>query len=402
MLLVMTKSEKKAKAISNKKADKVPNKTSSKAPALRLELLKQLSNLNGIAGQEDAVRQFVLDQLTGLVDEIRTDAMGNIIALRAAKSGKKAISSTSNDNGDASNCQLYQSSTKTDSPERVMISAHMDEIGFIVSSIDDKGFLRMQQLGGFDTRNLFARLVTVHTDTGELTGILNAAGRPVHVASPEERRKVPEVREFMVDLGLPAEEVKERVRLGDMITLQQSAVEVGQLICGKALDDRACVFMLLELLARFKKKRPKHDIYAVFSVQEEIGLRGAITAAYQVEPTIGIGLDVTLAVDTAGVKSVDQITKIGDGIGIKVYDSSMVSTRWLVREFEDLGAAEHIPTQLEILPLGGTDGGAIQRSRSGVPTLTLSIPTRYIHTVVEALHPDDVRAGVDLLEAYLG
>lgn len=147
MLLVMTKSEKKAKAISNKKADKVPNKTSSKAPALRLELLKQLSNLNGIAGQEDAVRQFVLDQLTGLVDEIRTDAMGNIIALRAAKSGKKAISSTSNDNGDASNCQLYQSSTKTDSPERVMISAHMDEIGFIVSAIDDKGFLRMQQLG---------------------------------------------------------------------------------------------------------------------------------------------------------------------------------------------------------------------------------------------------------------
>ncbi len=336
----------------------------------------KLSDLPGVPGQEDTVRDFVLAELDGLADEVRVDALGNVIARRAA-SGEGPRG-------------------------RVMVSAHMDEIGFLVRYIDEKGYLRLQNLGGFDTRNLFARNVTVHTRGGALPGILTPAGRPVHIASPEERKKVPELREFFVDLGLDGDAVKAQVRVGDMVTLDQTARRVGQLVCGKAMDDRASVFLLLETLRALRGRPLRHDLYAVFSVQEEVGLRGAITAAYGVQPTVGIGLDVTLAVDTPGVGPDEAVTRMGEGIGIKVYDSSMISTRTLVDEFWDLAQAREIPAQLEVLGQGGTDGAAIQRSREGVPTLTLSLPTRYIHTIVESVHETDLRAGVDLLVAYLG
>ncbi|THF85144.1 M42 family metallopeptidase [Deinococcus sp. KSM4-11] len=337
-----------------------------------------LSNLPGVPGQEDAVREFVLRELDGLADEVRVDALGNVIAFRAARKPKKS-----------------------EKVERVMVSAHMDEIGFLVRFIDDQGYLRVQALGGFDTRNLFARNVTVHTRGGTLPGILTPGGRPVHIATPEERKKIPEVRDFVVDLGLSADEVRRRVRVGDMVTLDQAARQVGNLVCGKAMDDRASVFMLLEVLRQLRGKRPRHDLIAVFSVQEEVGLRGAVVAAYGAQPTVGIGLDVTLAVDTPGSTPDEAVTRVGGGIGIKVFDSSMISTRWLVDEFADLADAQGIPAQLEVLALGGTDGAAIQRSRDGVPSVTLSLPTRYIHTIVEAVHVDDLRAGVDLLCAYL-
>ncbi|MDV6374261.1 M42 family metallopeptidase [Deinococcus arenicola] len=344
---------------------------------LRLDVLMHLSNLPGVPGQEDAVRDFVLAELDGLADDVRVDALGNVIATRngEGKKGKR---------------------------ERVMVSAHMDEIGFLVRFIDEKGFVRVQALGGFDTRNLFARDVTVYARGGALPGILTPGGKPIHISSAEERKKIPEVKEFFIDLGLDAEEVKRRVRVGDMVTLDHTARRVGSLVCGKAMDDRASVFMLLEVLRHFRKTPPKHDLIAVFSVQEEVGLRGAITAAYGVEPTVGIGLDVTLAVDTPGVSPDEAVTRMGEGIGIKVFDSSMISTRSLVDEFYDLAESQGIRAQMEVLGQGGTDGAAIQRSRAGVPTLTLSLPTRYIHSVVESVHVDDLRSGVDLLVAYLG
>ncbi|MFC5847111.1 M42 family metallopeptidase [Deinococcus petrolearius] len=347
---------------------------------LKLDLLMRLSDLPGVPGQEDAVRDFVLAELDGLADEVRVDALGNVIASRTGTGA----------------------GTGEGPRERVMVSAHMDEIGFLVRYVDEKGYLRLQNLGGFDTRNLFARNVTVHTRGGALPGILTPAGRPVHIASPEERKKVPELREFFVDLGLDEGAVKAQVRVGDMVTLDQTARQVGQLVCGKAMDDRASVFLLLETLRALRGHPLRHDLYAVFSVQEEVGLRGAITAAYGVQPTLGIGLDVTLAVDTPGVGPDEAVTRLGEGIAIKVYDSSMISTRALVDGFWDLAQEKGIPAQLEVLGQGGTDGAAIQRSRGGVPTLTLSLPTRYIHTVVEAVHETDLRAGVDLLVAYLG
>ncbi len=337
-----------------------------------------LSDLPGVPGQEDAVRDYVLRELDGLADEVRVDALGNVIARRAARKAKKG-----------------------ETAERVMISAHMDEIGFLVRFIDDHGFVRVQALGGFDTRNLFARNVTIHTRGGSMPGILSPGGRPVHIATPEERKQIPEVRDFVIDLGLSADEVRRRVRVGDMVTLDQAARQVGNLVCGKAMDDRASVFMLLEVLRLLRGHKLRHELIAVFSVQEEVGLRGAGVAAHGVQPTIGIGLDVTLAVDTPGTKPDEAVTRVGSGIGIKVFDSSMISTRWLVDEFADLAERQGIPSQLEVLAQGGTDGAAIQRSREGVPTVTLSLPTRYIHTIVESVHVDDLRAGVDLLCAYL-
>ncbi|WP_412027086.1 M42 family metallopeptidase [Deinococcus yunweiensis] len=345
---------------------------------LRLDVLMHLSDLPGVPGQEDAVRDYVLRELDGLADEVRVDALGNVIARRAARKAKKG-----------------------ETAERVMISAHMDEIGFLVRFIDDHGFVRVQALGGFDTRNLFARNVTVHTRGGAVPGILSPGGRPVHIATPEERKQIPEVRDFVIDLGLSADEVRRRVRVGDMVTLDQAARQVGNLVCGKAMDDRASVFMLLEVLRLLRGHKLRHELIAVFSVQEEVGLRGAGVAAHGVQPTIGIGLDVTLAVDTPGTKPDEAVTRVGGGIGIKVFDSSMISTRWLVDEFADLAERHGIPSQLEVLAQGGTDGAAIQRSREGVPTVTLSLPTRYIHTIVESVHVDDLRAGVDLLCAYL-
>ncbi len=346
---------------------------------MNISLLKVLSEVTGVPGREERVREIVQRELHGLVDEVRIDALGNLIALKRATTKTK----------------------KSSAARKVMISAHMDEIGFIVKFIDDKGFLRVQQLGGFDARNLFARAVVVCSKDGDLPGILQPSGRPVHISTAEERGKNPEIKQFTVDTGLTGEEVKKKVRVGDPVGLTQSFREVGAYVAGKSLDDRASVFVLLETLKNLKNKSHSDDIYAVFSVQEEIGLRGAIVAAYSIEPNIGIALDTTLAVDIPGVPAEESVTITGNGVGIKVFDSSMVSTHWLVEEFSSLAEKKKIKYQLEVLPLGGTDAGAIQRSRAGVASITLSLPSRYVHTVQETIHKDDLAAELKLLTAWL-
>jgi putative aminopeptidase FrvX len=338
---------------------------------LNLELLKRLSEVAGIPGWEDRVRDLVTKELKGLVDDVRADALGNVIAHKKGK-GKK-----------------------------VMIAAHMDEIGFYVKYIDDKGFLRLQNVGGFDTRNLFARQVTVHTAKGDLTALLNPAAKPVHISSPEERNKIPTLAEFFVDTGLSGEDVKKKIKVGDPVTLRQEAHVLGKVFTGKAMDDRVAVFVLLESLRQLKGKKLPYDLYAVFTTQEEVGLRGAVTSSYGVEPEIGIALDVTLAVDTPGASPDQAVTELGKGVAIKVMDSYSISDRGLVQTFLELAEKEKITFQMEVLPLGGTDAGAIQRSRAGVPSITLSIPTRYVHTVTECVHTDDVSATIALLNTYL-
>jgi endoglucanase len=344
--------------------------------SLDLVLLKQLSEVAAIPGWEDravALVQRVLKPKGGpaLADEIRTDAMGNLIARKAGKG------------------------------PRVMVAAHLDEIGFYVKHIDKDGFLRVQPAGGFDTRNLFARRVVVHAEAGDLQGLLNSAAKPIHISTAEERNHVPLISEFFIDLGLPAGEVQQKVTVGDPVTLWQEALPIGRLFCGKAMDDRASAFVLIETLKRLSGKKLPFDLYAVFTAQEEVGLRGALTSAYGLEPDIGIALDVTLAIDIPEVKKHLSVSQMGHGVGIKVMDSSMISHRSLVKGFVALAKKKKIPYQMEVLPLGGTDAGAIQRSRGGVPSITLSIPTRYIHTVVEAVHLDDVEATTALLTAYL-
>lgn len=338
-----------------------------------MDLLKQLSEISGAPGREEHVRELIIRNVAGVCDSYRVDAMGNLICEK--KSGQP-------------------------NAERVMVACHMDEIAFYVRMIDENGFLRVQQLGGFDTRNLFARRVRVETRDGqEFIGNMNPSGKPIHVASPEDRKKIPTIGELAVDVGMDAARAKELFRPGDPVTLMQDFVEMGDLATGKSMDNRVACWCGVRLLERMKS--PKYDVFVVFTVQEEIGIRGAITSSYDVQPDIGIAIDVTLAVDTPGVPDDDQITSLGGGAAIKIMDSSLVSDKDLVDEFIEIAEKHEIPHQFEILPLGGTDAGGMQRTRGGCRAITLSVPCRYVHTVTETIHRKDLNATVDLLHRFV-
>jgi endoglucanase len=337
-----------------------------------MKLLRELSEAAGVPGREEAIRAIVMRELKGHVDSISVDTMGNVIAFKEGIARKR---------------------------ERVMFAAHMDEIGFYVSFVDDRGFVRLQEVGGFDTRNLFSRRVIVHTQKGLMRGVLNVGGKPIHTASLEERRAAKEVSDFFVDLGLSGKEVAKRVQIGDMVTLDAPFVEFGKYASGKCLDNRVQVYIGIRALQALKKN--KNDIYGVFTVQEEVGLRGAFTSTYGVDPHIGICLDTTIASDIPGVPGEQRVTALGQGVAIKVLDGSVICHRELVEQFVALAKRSKIKHQMEVLPRGGTDAGAIQRTRAGVKTITLSVPTRYIHTTVETVHVDDVRATEALLGRFL-
>lgn len=335
-----------------------------------MELLKRLCEAHGVPGREEAVRALVISELEQLCDEIRTDALGNVIAFKKGSGhGPK-----------------------------VMLAAHMDEIGFLVSHVDEKsGFVRIDPVGGFDPRVLMAQRVVVHTESGDLVGIIGS--KPPHILSEEERKKPVELKDLFIDLGLPADEVKKRVRIGDFVTLQQDFAEIGHLVSCKALDDRVGVYVMIEAVRRAKKH--VCDIYAVATTQEEVGVRGARVSSFNIAPDIGVALDVTVASDVPGVGEHEHVTKLGAGVAIKIKDSLSISNPKLVRAMRQIAEHKNIKYQMEILPRGGTDAGAIQLTREGVATITLSIPTRYLHSVVEAAHKDDIQAAIDLLAAFL-
>ncbi|MEX1157624.1 MAG: M42 family metallopeptidase [Thermomicrobiales bacterium] len=338
---------------------------------LNFDLLKRICETPGIAGREDAVRALVREELAGLVDDVSVDALGNVVGVRKGQGGP-----------------------------RVLVMAHMDEIGFMVKHIDEKGFIRLHPVGGFDPRVLPAQRVIVHGFKGEqLRGALQIGAKPIHLLDPGDI-KPPKLEELFVDLGLSGDDVKQRVEVGDMITLDRTVERVGDNVMGKSLDDRICVFQMIEALRRLSGPT-QAEIVAVATTQEEIGLRGATTASYNVDAQIAVALDITLAQDIPGGADQDQITRLNSGAAIKIMDSSTISNYKLVRHLRDVADANDIPYQLEILPRGGTDAGGAQRTRGGVPAITISIPTRYVHTVNEMASIADVNAAVSLLARYL-
>lgn len=335
------------------------------------DLLKILSEATAVPGREDRMRDIVRGELEPLVDEITVDVMGNMIGHKRGKGKRK-----------------------------VMIAAHMDEIGFYVRTIDDKGFLRLQPVGGFDPRQLFAQRVKVTTRSGDqLPGVLTYATKPKHTLTEEEARQSPKLEQFFVDLGMSAEEVKAAVEIGDMVTMDRLCVDCGSTMVGKSLDNRVGVFVMLEALRQMQSHEV--DIYAVATVQEEVGLRGAGTAAFALEPDVGIALDTTLACDYPGIGDNEVITRLGEGVAIKIMDSSLICHPRLVDHFRKIAQDKEIKHQMEILPRGGTDAGAMQRSRGGSASITLSIPSRYVHTVNEMVSRADVEAAAALLARYL-
>lgn len=338
---------------------------------MSLELLKRLTETAGIGGREERIRSIVIDELKDYVDEIKVDAIGNVIAL------KRGIGENS---------------------KKVMISAHMDEIGFMVSYIDDKGFLRLNPVGGFDPRTLVAQRVKVH-GREDLDGVLMPGVKPIHIMTPDEAKKSLSVSDFFVDLGRSKEEVEKLVRIGDFVTLERNFLEIGENFSAKALDDRAGVYIMIEAIKRLKDHDV--DIYAVGSVQEELGLRGATTSAYGIQPDIGVGLDLTIAGDIPGGSPHEQISALGAGAAIKLMDSASISNYKLVNFMRDLAEENNIKYQMEILPRGGTDSGAIERARTGCPVITLSLPARYVHSNVETANKQDLESIIQLLTKFL-
>ncbi|MGV3619037.1 MAG: M42 family metallopeptidase [Fimbriimonas sp.] len=339
---------------------------------MNIDLLQELTEAHGVPGREDAIREIVRRELEPL-GETWTDSMGNFFCRRKG-SGEGPT---------------------------VMIAAHMDEIGFVVKYIDGNGFLRLQTLGGWDPRQMNSQRVKVQTRDGALGGVLMYSSKPAHLLSPGEGKEQKH-EEFFVDLGLSADEVKSRVRLGDQVTMDRPFVRTGNLLTCKTMDDRVGVFIMIEALRKLADEGDHTaTVVAVATVQEEIGLRGAAAAGWALNPDIAIALDITLANDIPGIPEQDHVTKLGEGAAIKVMDGSLICHPKLVDHFRDLAERKEIKHQMEVLPRGGTDAGAIQRLHGGIPSFTLSIPTRYVHTVNETVHPGDVEACIDLLAAYL-
>ena len=250
----------------------------------------------------------------------------------------------------------------------------MDEIGFIVKHIDDKGFIRLQTIGGWDPRQMNSQRVVVSAQEGPLQGTLMYGTKPAHLLTEAEKAQGQQIDSFFVDLGLSADAVKTKVRLGNQVTMDRPMVRTGDLITSKAMDDRVAVYVMIEALRAAGASGA--DVYAVATVQEEVGLRGAAAVGSAIEADVVVAIDITLANDIPSVPEPDHITQLGKGAAIKIMDSSLICHPKVVDHFRRLAEAHEIPHQFEILSRGGTDAGAVQRLHGGIPSFTLSIPTR--------------------------
>ena len=333
-------------------------------------LFKRLIETPGVPGREDRQREIAREELGSLTHEVRTDSLGSVIG------------------------------TKRGSEDaRVMVAAHMDEIGFLVKHVDDKGFVRLQTLGGHDPANMVSQRVIVTTANGaSRRGALQPVRKPPHLQQ-EGAPKPPKAEEFYVDLGMPVEEVREAVRVGDYVTMDRTLEKVGGNYLGKAMDDRVGVFVMLEALRALRGHEA--TIHAVATSQEEVGLRGAEASGSALAPTAVVALDVTLAMDVPGTEEEGRITELGKGAALKIMDSYSISHPKLVEHFQRIAEREGIPHQTEILPFGGTDAGGVQRLHGGIPAITLSVPCRYVHTPNEMVNQGDVQAAITLLARYL-
>jgi putative aminopeptidase FrvX len=334
-------------------------------------LLKKISEVAGAPGFEDRVRKLVIDEIKGLVDDFHVDRMGNLICLRKGEARKK-----------------------------VMATAHLDEISFIVTHVDKNGFVKFHTLGGFDPKTLTAQRVIIHTKTKDIIGVMGA--KPVHVMSDDEKKKLPRTQDYFIDLGMEAAEVQELVAVGDPITRERELIEMGNCVNGKSLDNRVAVYILVETLKKLKGQKIPYDFYAVFTTQEEVGIRGAQVAAHSVNPDYGICIDITIAFDTPGAKDEEMVTKLGQGTAIKIMDASVICDRRMVSFLKQVASESKIKHQMEILTAGGTDSAGMQRmAQDGCVVSALSIPTRHVHQSVEMCHKQDISDTVDLLSKAL-
>ncbi|MAU36578.1 MAG: endoglucanase [Flavobacteriales bacterium] len=331
-----------------------------------IKLLSEICQAPGAPGHEQKIREVVLREVKPLVDEIKIDNMGNVVAIKRGRKRKK-----------------------------VMVAAHMDEIGFIVTHIDKKGFVYFHTLGGFDPKTLTAQRVIIHGKE-DVMGVMG--GKPIHLMSVADRSKPPKISDYFIDTGRTKKQLDKLISVGDTITRERQLIEMGDCINCKSLDNRISVFILIETLRKIKKTLP-YDLYSVFTVQEEIGIRGANVSSMEINPDFGFGLDTTIAWDTPGSTKQEQVSALGEGACIKVMDSSTVCDYRMVSYMKELAKEKKITIQLEILPAGGTDTAGIQRMNpGGCIAGAISVPTRHIHQVIETVNKKDIGEAIRLLK----
>ena len=331
----------------------------------QLKLLEKLCNVIAVSGDESEVRKIVLEEIKSYADEVKVDALGNVLALKRG-SGKKRI--------------------------KVMLDAHMDEVGFMIVADEGEGVYRFETVGGIDARHLVGKQVYVGKD--RTPGVIG--GKPVHLMDSSERtRKVP-MEAMRIDLGLGG-----KAKIGDRAGFVTKFRRVGSSIMAKSIDDRIGVATVIELL----KNAPANiDLCAAFSVQEEIGYRGAEVAAHYFDPDMAIAIDSTPANDLPaydGSESSSYNTKLGLGPAIYIADRATLHDPRLVRFLSEVGDAEKIPYQFRQPGGGGTDSGAIQQSRAGIPTISVSVPHRYTHSPISISRVDDWKNTLALLHVAL-
>lgn len=329
------------------------------------DLLRSLTEAHGPVGYEDDPRELVVSEFEQTVDRVRTDAMGNVVGTVE---------------GDA------------DGPE-LLIAAHMDEIGFMITHVDDEGFLRVSSLGGWNAEVLRAARVRVHADGGDdpIDGVIGAI--PAHVRDTEDEQDVDDVA---IDVGLDGEAAADRVSVGDVVTMRAPTERIGNCVSGKALDDRAGVWAMLRAA---ELSDPDTTVHFVATTQEEVGLRGAEAVGVDIAPDVAIAVDGTLERSVPGVDAADRVTTLGDGVGIKHKDATVIPTPAVVDRLEALAADREITSQREVAANIGTDTGALQTAAGSTPVGAVSIPVRYHHSTVETAHVDDLAATVELLVA---
>ncbi|MCS7099040.1 MAG: M42 family metallopeptidase [Sulfolobales archaeon] len=332
------------------------------------QLLKKLSEAIGPSGFEDPIREIVIEELKPYADSMWVDSLGNVIAVKKGSRGSG----------------------------RLMLAGHMDEIGLIVSHVDQKGFLRFQPIGGISERVLLGQRVVIRTREGRVVrGVIGS--RPPHIMKPEELKQIPEIKDMYVDVGASSREEVEKmgVLVGSIAVFERDLSFVGgssDVVTGKALDDRVGLAAMVEAFKAVDGNEV--DVYAVATVQEEVGLKGARVAAYSITPDVALALDVTIASDVAGVPEQEWITQLGKGPAIKVVDgraaTGLIAHPVVRDKLIEIARQYNIPHQVEVAPGGTTDASIIALNKEGVPAATVSIPSRYIHSPVEIVHLGDL------------
>ncbi len=335
------------------------------------ELITKLSNAHGISGYEDEIRDIVKEELEDYVDEIKVDRMGNIICVK---------------NGN----DFTQ-----------MIAAHMDEIGFMVKYIEESGYLRITPIGGWFSQTAVNQRVILHGRKGKILGVLGC--KPPHFMKEDERKKVIEIRDMFIDVGAGnKDEVKEMgIEIGTPVTIDRECRKLGKFITGKAMDDRAGVAVMIEAL---KRTETDSTVFAVGTVQEEVGLKGARTSAYKITPDVALALDTAPSTDFPGAENVKIDVKLEKGPVITVADASgrgIIAPKKILDWLVETAEKNKIEYQLEVGEGGTTDATAIHLTKEGIPTGVISVPARYIHTPVEVISLKDLELSAELVAKAL-